>query len=1193
MFENSEGALQQVIQSKNSDLPGLRLNELLASNRTGILDDEGRSSDWVEIYNPGTGAIRLGRYYLTNDPKTLDKWAFPNNRIAAGGYLLVWMSGLDRTSLAPEALRASAATIPFETTLIETGAEWKYLSGASNAKTLARQKTPNGWNAVNFDDKGFAVGRAGFGYGDEDDATKLPHGTTVVLLRREFTLKDPLMSELLVLQVDYDDGFAAYLNGTRVAAANAPAGEPGFDSTASGSHEAGVAERFDLSAYAGLLRRGKNVLALAGFNTHRASSDMSLKTSLGILPAVCHANFRLNKNSGTLYLVAPDGNIADQINYRQEVTDQSLGRSASSRADWGYFLTPSPGSANLGPQQTKPVKSRISFDPEPGAIEQGDEVRINDKSSSTIDIRYTNDGSDPDASSLLYRAPIKLLETSLLRAAAFIGKERVSATVPATYLVGPRPALPILSVSMKPGDFLDVHLRSSASGRASERKAFFELFDPAGKRKLATGFGLRLHGGAGRRGGLETKKSYRAYFRQVYGEGRVDYPIIPEAKVEDFDKLVLRSNFNDGRSHGSYIRDQVIRDLHRDMGALSSSGSWYVLLVNSINHGVFNVVERMDEEFFISHLGPGQYDVMKTGDTVLNGTRQGWEELRSFISSTDFSNQANFEELSRRVDIGNFTSYVILNLWSLNLDWPHNNWYAARRVPDGKWIFLCWDAEWGLGGVPSYRSNLDPYAFIDSGGAYGHGLSRKLFFALLGNPGYSDYYQKEVRRYLSTALSPKNALRHIHRHRDAIAVDIENEFGARGSDKEQWHSQIVEIKKFIKTSGAYFQKYTDDYFSQKTSPINEDRVAFIEGESGRRHMAYRAADGQIHELSVSSDGSRAKDSTISMLAKAPLAAGHPSAYILGSGNRRVLYRGMSGHLHELSGVAVGADVASWRHTNLTEQLDIPVASCDPSVVVFDGVPHIVYVDRTARLREIWFDERWRQHPLLAAPRPAGDVVISRSTSSLHVTYRTMFGAACEQTHRLSGTEPHRRSWTPRLIHRLPAAGIPVGFNKDGKRRIIFRAAEKWPTREPFIFDWIERRQPNYQRYRGPRNTFVQARDNGERFRRLEPIGKSTHQIAGNPCVIHDVKLDRHHLAFREVNGHVREATLNDGSWLLTDPTALAGAPPAAGEPSGLVSALTGSRYYVYRGREGHLHELRFDDSWSHRDLSASVSKTSK
>ena len=80
------------------------------------------------------------------------------------------------------------------------------------------KKALNGWTAVGFDDSAFAVGPAGFGYGDEDDATKLPFGTTAVLLRHEFILKEPLMSESLVLQVDYDDGFAAYLNGTRVAA---------------------------------------------------------------------------------------------------------------------------------------------------------------------------------------------------------------------------------------------------------------------------------------------------------------------------------------------------------------------------------------------------------------------------------------------------------------------------------------------------------------------------------------------------------------------------------------------------------------------------------------------------------------------------------------------------------------------------------------------------------------------------------------------------------------------------------------------------------------------------------------------------------------------------------------------------------------------------------------------------------------
>ena len=135
----------------------------------------------------------------------------------------------------------------------------------------------------------------------------------------------------------------------------------------------------------------------------------------------------------------------------------------------------------------------------------GDEIRINHKSSAIVDIRFTNDGSEPAGSSPLYCAPIKLFETSLFRAAAFIGEEQVSLTVPATYLVGSRPALPVLSVSMEPADFLDVHLQSSATGHASERPAFLELFDRSGERTLATGFGLRLHGGAGRGGGADWK----------------------------------------------------------------------------------------------------------------------------------------------------------------------------------------------------------------------------------------------------------------------------------------------------------------------------------------------------------------------------------------------------------------------------------------------------------------------------------------------------------------------------------------------------------------------------------------------------------------------------------------------------------------------------------------------------------------
>ena len=1162
----------------------LRLNELLASNRADRIDDEGQSSDWIELHNAGPQPLRLGGFRLTNDLKTLDKWTLPNHLVPAGGHCLVWMSGLRRVSLAPEALKASATTIPFETTLVPAGANWKYLAGSADEKATDQPSTPTGWTAVDFDDSQFSEGPAGFGYGDDDDATEFPAGTTVVLLRHAFTLTEPLASEAIVLQVDYDDGFVAYLNETRVAAVNAPPDkELGLNSTARGQREAGSPERFDLSKHARLLRTGKNVLAIAALNTHRGSSDMSLKPALGTIPTVLHANFRLNKSGDTIYLISPDGNIADQVRYPRQVPDQSLGRIASTRSNWGYFLTPSPGQSNSGPSQPQPVTARLSFTPPPGGCEPGTQVHIAPHSSTAVDIRFTHDGSNPTASSPLYRDPVTLDDTTLFRAAAFIDQEQVGQVVSATYLVGRRPDLPVLSISLKPEDFLDVHLQKSGKGRGSERPAFLEIFSPAGKRVVATGLGFRLHGGAGRRGGIETKKSYRLYFRKVYGEGRVEHAIIPEAKVKDFDKLVLRANFGDGRSHGAYIRDQVTRDLQTDMGGLASNGTWYILLINSDDHGVYNVVERMDEEFFISHLGPGQYEVIKTGNTVLSGTRKGWDELRDFISSTDFSNQDNYDELAKRVDIENFTSYVILNLWTLNLDWPHNNWYAARRIPDGKWIFLCWDAEWGLGGGP-YRHDVDPYAFMDSGGAYGHGMSRKLFFALLGNPGYCEYYQKEVRRHLAGPLHPDNALRQTRRHRDRIATDIEYEFERRKYGKRRWHEQIAEVETFVRAAGKHLQASTDAYFSHRLSAGTEDRVAMAEDENGHRHVVHRTDDGHLHEFSLHPDGSREPDTSISQLAKSPPATGRPAIYTFGAKGRRVVYRDASGHLHVLSRSTAGSDAGTWRHADLTTEIGVPEAGCDPSVIVIDGVPHIFYADRRAALRELWFDGEWKHHALLAAPRPAGNIAVSRSAGTIHVTYVTAFGAACEQTLSLGELKTDRRSWRPRLIHRLPATGNPIGFSHQGKRRIVFRAPEKWPSHKPFYFAHEEKKRPDYRTYQGPRNTLVQATDVGQRFRRLEPIGSPPQQVAGNPCALHATPDGNHFLAFRDVSGQIQEAVLTNGSWQLTIPTKLTGAPPASGDPVGLLSTQNGSRYYLYPGREGHLHELSFNGSWSHRDL---------
>jgi len=72
----------------------LVINEWLADNATVLADPaDGNYEDWFELYNPGTAAVDLGGYYLTDDlgdPRKFEVPATGQYVVPAGGYLLVW-----------------------------------------------------------------------------------------------------------------------------------------------------------------------------------------------------------------------------------------------------------------------------------------------------------------------------------------------------------------------------------------------------------------------------------------------------------------------------------------------------------------------------------------------------------------------------------------------------------------------------------------------------------------------------------------------------------------------------------------------------------------------------------------------------------------------------------------------------------------------------------------------------------------------------------------------------------------------------------------------------------------------------------------------------------------------------------------------------------------------------------------------
>ncbi len=68
----------------------LFINEILAVNDTGIQDETGAYEDWLELYNPGPGAVELGGLFLTDDLALSTQWMLPEFTLGAGEFLVIW-----------------------------------------------------------------------------------------------------------------------------------------------------------------------------------------------------------------------------------------------------------------------------------------------------------------------------------------------------------------------------------------------------------------------------------------------------------------------------------------------------------------------------------------------------------------------------------------------------------------------------------------------------------------------------------------------------------------------------------------------------------------------------------------------------------------------------------------------------------------------------------------------------------------------------------------------------------------------------------------------------------------------------------------------------------------------------------------------------------------------------------------------
>ena len=295
-----------------------------------------------------------------------------------------------------------------------------------------------------------------------------------------------------------------------------------------------------------------------------------------------------------------------------------------------------------------------------------------------------------------------------------------------------------------------------ATGHGWTRPASIELIGGPQNHDLSTTCGLRLHGGHGRLAEKNPKHSFRLVFKEQYGPKTLQYPVFGDDEPSKFDQLVVRCHFGNAWQHWSesnrtkaqYSRDVWARRMQRRISGLGVNALYVHLFLNGMYWGLYNMAERVDEQFGKDHLGgkKSDIDVVKIEEDGGNhieaaeGTLDAWEQMVE-TATRAATDESAYQQLDTLLNVDAFIDYMLINQYGGNTDWDHHNWYAIRRRGEDSqgFRFLCWDTE------IIFESARENVLSKNNGNAFPTGI----FQNLLQNDDFARRYLRRAKELLA------------------------------------------------------------------------------------------------------------------------------------------------------------------------------------------------------------------------------------------------------------------------------------------------------------------------------------------------------------------------------------------------------------------------------------------------------------
>ena len=712
-FPNTQEGYESYLASYSVHLGALMISEVVPTPRSGLRDEDGELSDWVELYNAGNKEIKLGNYALSDDETKPVKWPFPKDAvIPAGGYYIVFCSGKNKVEQETRyphtnfSINNEQETIVLSTLLGEL-VDRVVVTGVGKDMSYGRDDNGN-WKVFTLPTPGAPNNQYGADRADQYIRALNPTGVYLSEVVSSANLVKPFAD---ASSTDYVEIYNA--------------SNQSWDMSGWGlSDNINWPRKWTFPQGTSIFPGEYKVIMVDGTG---ASQGGRLKTS-----------FKLSRTGGEMLTLSDaSGRVLDRIYLPEIPTDISYGRTLGSNGFF-YYDTPTPGTANGS--GFPGFASRPVFD-HPSGIYYG-ELKVALSADPGVTIRYTTDGSIPTLeNSEIYTEPIGIIGTKVIRARCFQEGRQPSETATASYFMELYHTLDVISLVCDPQELWDpaTGLLSRENDHSSrnrknpndaevrkyndkgerilpfqtpvyrtygkdDRQGYFEYFDhETGKVILSQGIKMDLLGAYS----LDMpQKSFKLRAQAALGDKYFNYPLFEERDYTFYKSLTLRNSGND--AVWTRVADGVqtrLVDKYLNVNMLTLAWKPVIVYLNGEYWGHYNLRERKDR-FSI-----GQFEgldlekdkeilenmtILKGNNSVVQGSNKEYlamiKELKTMSPNT---NPADLQYLKDHVDVDSYIDWFAVKMFFGDSD-PGNIMFYKLPTEGAKWKCVLFDTDYGL-----------------------------------------------------------------------------------------------------------------------------------------------------------------------------------------------------------------------------------------------------------------------------------------------------------------------------------------------------------------------------------------------------------------------------------------------------------------------------------------------------------------